>query len=293
MKKILITGKTGYIGNKLITHLDKEKYNVTTISLRTDDWKTHSFSNYDTIIHLSGLVHSKKSKSYSEYNRVNYELTLELANVAKLSGVKHFIFMSSMSVYGDLVESINYDTEEKPQTYYGKSKLAAERAICDLSDATFTISIIRPPMVYGKDCKGNYNTISKIANNLILFPNVVNKRSMIYIDNLCEYIRITVDYSIPGIIFPQNNEYVSTSNLYSQIRKSHNKKTILLPFGSRILMKLANSKYRKVFGNLFYNKEGIYHPTRNYRGQYLPDFFTEKGILLDFEESINLTERDN
>ena len=118
---------------------------------------------------------------------------------------------------------------------------------------TFKVCILRPPMVYGKGCKGNYQTLRKLALLTPVFPAWKNKRSMIYIDNLCGFIENLIREEKPGLFLPQNKEYVCTADMVRRIAEEHGKKVKLLkvlnPF-----VRIRFLPYRdKVFGSLIYD----------------------------------------
>src|SRR5690625_3161989 len=167
MKHILITGVNSYVGNSLADWLAKwpQKYHVEKISLRDTLWKERDFSSYDVVVHVAGIAHvSTDPKMEETYYRVNRDLTIEVAKKAKTDGVKQFIFLSSIIVYGDRPSKngvIDENTIPKPSNFYGKSKLEAEKGIQPLNDPTFKVVNIRPPMIYGKNSKGNYPRLAK------------------------------------------------------------------------------------------------------------------------------------
>ena len=137
MKHILITGKGSYIGTYLKKTLENypEEYRVDELNMLDEDWIQHDFTKYDVVYHVAGIAHIKEKPENEElYFKVNRNLAIETAKKAKASGVKQFIFMSSMSVYG-LEYSDDYITKETechPTTYYGKSKLQAEQILSSL-----------------------------------------------------------------------------------------------------------------------------------------------------------------
>lgn len=285
MKRILITGKNSYVGNSFEKWLDNypEKYKVDKISLRNDSWKEQDFSNYDVILHVAGIAHvSKDPKMEDLYYKVNRDLTIEVAKKAKAEGVKQFIFMSSIIVYGDASSDSNVidrNTVPKPSNFYGNSKLQAEEGIKPLEDENFKVAIIRPPMIYGKGSKGNYPKLAKAAQILPIFPDIKNERSMLHIDNLSEFIRLMIDNRESGLFFPQNKEYVQTSEMVRLISEVH---------GNRIkLVKIFNPALRfmsgrvgiidKVFGNFVYDKK--------------ISEYKEKYQIRNFRQTIELTEK--
>lgn len=279
MKKILITGANSYIGTSFENWLSKypDRYIVNTVDMMNDSWKNMDFSPYDVVFHVAGIAHIKETKKNSElYYKVNRDLVYETAKKAKKDGIRQFIFLSSMSVYGIDKGIIDQHTTLNPKSNYGKSKLQAEKLILSLEENDFKISIIRPPMVYGRGCKGNYPRLAKLALKSPIFPNINNIRSMIFIDNLCEFIRILIDDCSSGVFFPQNKEYVRTSEMVRLISEVHGKKVKLTKLFNPIIKKINLNIFNKVFGNLIYDMK-------------LSDYDKEYRIC-DFYESINKTE---
>ena len=179
-KKILITGKNSYIGHSFIEYCKKNDvdFEIDELDVHGDEWKNHDFSYYDTVFHVAGIAHnSSNSKLEDLYYEVNRDLTIAIAEKAKNDGVKQFIFMSSIIVYGTKNEFIDADTEPDPDNFYGDSKLQAEEGILRLQDNIFNVVIIRPPMIYGKGSKGNYPLLSKLSQITPFFPNYENQRS--------------------------------------------------------------------------------------------------------------------
>lgn len=279
MKRILITGKNSYVGNSFAEWVSQypDKYEVDKISLRTDEWKEKDFSKYDVVLHVAGIAHRKEKKRDKDlYFRVNRDLAYEVAKKAKKEGVSQFIFLSSMSVYGMETGVITRDTVPQPKSLYGKSKLEAEKLIEHLNDQTFKVAILRPPMVYGKGCKGNYPKLAKLAKITPLFPDIDNKRSMIFVDNLSKFLKVIIDNNQSGLFFPQNNEYVKTSELVKLIAKYNNKKIRLTKLFNPIIYRMKfNNTVKKVFGTLIYDVEMENFPFLN---------------LIRLDKSIELTE---
>lgn len=255
MKKILITGADSYIGTSLEAHLRGKPYEITTLDVREDSWRTASFSGFDTVLHIAAIVHQKERPEMEDlYFRVNRDLAVEIARKARAEGARQFIFMSSMSVYGTDTGIITPQTVPAPVSFYGKSKLAAEELIQKEADARFKVCILRPPMVYGPGCKGNFQTVVKLVKLSPVFPQLRNARSMIYIANLCEFLKLCIDNNESGLFFPQNREYMQTSHMARTIAERLGKRV----FFSRLAGLAVGLAIpflptaRKAFGSLTY-----------------------------------------
>lgn len=286
MKRVLITGVNSYVGNSFAEWVQQypQEIQVDKISLRDDSWKDMDFSTYDSILHVAGIAHvSRNPKMQELYYKVNRDLTIEVAEQAKAAGVKQFIFMSSIIVYGDSKAGkvvIDEHTEPNPTNFYGQSKLDAEAGVRNLEDNTFNVAVIRPPMIYGKGSKGNYPKLSKAARILPVFPDIRNVRSMLYVDNLSEFLSLMVKNEETGLFFPQNKKYVRSSDMVKMISEVHGKKIRLTKFFNPILYLLINkiNVINKVFGDLVYNKN-----ISNYKEKYNVNTFKESLIKTETE----------
>lgn len=290
MKKILITGANSYIGmsfEKYINENYSNDYIVDTVDMIDGSWRDKSFAGYDSVFHVAGIAHSDNGKISAEkeklYRSVNTDLTVETAKKAKSDGVKQFIFMSSAIVYGDSApigksKVITSDTLVSPANCYGDSKVQAENGIRPLNDDNFKVVILRPPMIYGKGSKGNYPLLAKIALKTPVFPMVNNQRSMLYIENLCEFVRLMIENDEQGTFWPQNAEYSNTSELVRLIAEAHGKKVRLVKgFGWALkIMSCVTGLVNKAFGSLSY-EAGMSEYKVEYR-------------VADLEESIQRTE---
>lgn len=282
MKKILITGEDSYIGGMFTKWVEQwpDDYEIHEISVRNDDWKQADFSSYDSVFHVAGIAHvSSDPKMEDLYFQVNRDLTIEVAEKAKVDNVKQFVFMSSIIVYGTQNEFIDENTKPNPDNFYGESKLQAEEGIRPLQDKDFNVAIIRPPMIYGKDSKGNYPLLSKIAQITPIFPNYDNQRSMLHIDNLTEFNRLIIDNNDRGIYYPQNKEYVKTSDMVKIISNIHNKLLFQTKLFNPFIRPLTKiNLVNKVFGNLVYDME-------------LSDYQINFRVR-NFKETIEFTEKE-
>ena len=273
MKKILITGANSYVGQSVENHLKNwpEAYRVDTLDMIGESWREFSFQGYDAVFHVAGIVHQEKTKNDPAqaelYDRVNVRLAVEAAQKAKSEGVKQFVFMSSASVYGlsapiGKVVMITKDTPLKPVDHYGISKAKAEEELNRLKGEGFCLTILRPPMIYGKGCKGNYQTMAKLAKKLPVFPYVRNQRSMLYMENLAEFVRMVIDDEAEGVYCPQNKEYTNTSDMVNLIAHA-NGKGILMIHGFAWALKIL-SRFTgivdKAFGSLCYDFELSRYP---------------------------------
>lgn len=268
MKKILITGANSYIGTSFEKYIAQfgDEYQIDTVDMIGDSWKSKSFKGYDTVYHVAGIAHSDSGKITKEkaklYYDVNTKLTIQTARKAKSDSVQQFIFMSSAIVYGDSApigkkKMITRDTPVSPANCYGDSKVKAEKGLLKLEDKNFKVVILRPPMIYGKGSKGNYPLMSKLAQKMPVFPKVQNCRSMLYIENLCEFVRLMIENEESGIFFPQNSEYSNTSELVKMIAAEHGKRIVLVK-GCTIPLKMVGLATRlvdKAFGNLAYDQK--------------------------------------
>lgn len=291
-KKVLITGANSYIGSSVEKWLNKEpdKYYVSTIDLLNNEWKEQEFSEYDVVFHVAGIAHvdvgSISEEQKQLYYKVNTDLTVDVAEKSKSEGVKQFIFMSSMIVYAGCNEKIiTSNIQPKPLNFYGDSKWQAEQKLRNLESSEFKVVVLRPPMIYGKGSKGNYSQLSKLAIKLPIFPIVKNKRSMLHIDNLCEFIKLMIENNETGIFFPQNGQYTNTSDMVQMIAIVKGNNIIMVPF-TNLLVKLMGripgkigSLATKAFGDLAYEM-GMSEYKENYRVNSL-------------RRSIELTEGDN
>ena len=290
MTKILITGANSYIGMQVANYLCRwpERYTVDTVDMIDGTWRSCDFSAYDVIYHVAGIAHSDGGKISPEqeklYRSVNTDLAVETAEKARSQGVKQFIFMSSAIVYGDSAslgrtKLITKDTLARPANCYGDSKLQAEIGLHKLESDSFKIVILRPPMIYGKGSKGNYPVLAKLARKVPLFPKVNNCRSMLYVENLCEFVKLMIDNREQGTFWPQNAEYTNTSEMVRAIAASHGKKirlTKLFNWGLYLLRPFTGL-VDKAFGSLAYDCQMSAYP----KGEY---------CLVSLEESIERTE---
>jgi len=264
MKKVLVTGENGYIGNKFKEWIQSgnKEIDLNYVSVRGEEWRKTDFSPYDTVLHLAGIAHVSRNPKLKElYYKINRDLTIELAEKAKKENVKQFIFMSSIIVYGldnkiGDYSSINENTVPIPADFYGDSKLQADLQIQSMNSKEFKTAVIRTPVVYGPGCKGNFKKLIKLSKITPIFIDLDNKRSMIYIDNLSSLIEQIVINNRSGLFYPQNADYVSTKQIIEVAAKSSGRK-IYFTSSFNFLIKLASKRIsivNKIFGNKIYDK---------------------------------------
>lgn len=287
MKKVLIIGENSYIGDSFAEYIDNcgvGDVSTDIIGSRDRKWEKASFSGYDSVFFVAGIAHVETKKISKEeenlYYSVNTELVWEAAKKAKSEGVSQFIFMSSAIIYGNSApigksKMITRETKPSPATVYGDSKLRAENKLLELADKdSFRVVIIRSPMVYGRNCKGNFRKLEHFAYKMRVFPYVENCRSMIYIKNLCEFVRLMIVNEEAGIFFPANKEYINTSEMVRTIAQAGNKKLKLIK-GFVFVLKITalfTPLVNKAFGSITYEKDlSVYKENYN---------------IFDFEQSI-------
>ena len=265
MKHILITGTNSYLGRSFQKYISQfPEYKTLSISMRDGSWREYDLDGIDVIYHVAGLVHSRDGRISPEladrYYKVNTDLTLELAGKARKAGVKQFIFMSSAIVYGDSnpigkKRVIRRDTPCTPANVYGDSKLQAELGLRKLEDENFKVVILRPPMIYGADCRGHYPVLRLFALKLPLFPDIPNERSMLYVENLMEFVRLMIKNEERGTFFPQNAQYTSTSKMVRMIARAHGRDIRLTGAFNWAVRFLGHFTplVDKAFGNLSYD----------------------------------------
>lgn len=294
MKKVLITGANSYIGVSFEEYVKvhyASELSIETVDMIDGTWRQKDFSTYDIVYHVAGIAHADVGNvdeaTKAKYYAVNTDLAIETAQKAKDEGVKQFVFMSSAIVYGDSapygkIKRITKDTKPHPANFYGDSKWKADQGVRKLASDDFVVTVLRPPMIYGKGSKGNYPTLAKLAKKLPIFPDVVNERSMLYIENLCEFLCQVMMRGAGGVYWPQNAEYTCTSEIVKiigevsghrvSVSKSWNWVVII---ASKIPGKISGLT-NKAFGNMSYDQSMSQY---NFRYQFI-----------ELKESIKRTE---
>lgn len=260
MKKVLITGAGSYIGSYIKQDLESKNHEVSELDVKKSDWINSDFHNLDTIVHVAAIVHKNEKKiDPNLYEQVNCNLTIKIAEKAKNEGVKQFIFLSTMGVYGinHKKECITKSTLISPKTEYAKSKAKAENRLLELADKNFNICILRPPLVCGENSPGNMTKLINVVKKIHVFPNICNERSYIYVSELSDYIVDCIENMKKGIFFPQSKEYMCTSEYLKEYAKENNINVIFTSIFNPLIKSLLgkNKTVDKVFGDLKYEKE--------------------------------------
>jgi len=264
MKHILITGAKSFVGTNVGNWLLKEPENfaVDVVDTMNDAWKQADFSKYDVVFHVAGIAHvDPKPEMAPLYYKVNRDLAIEVAKWAKEHGVKQFIYMSSRIVYhaskSMRANVTTPETKPNPNDFYGDSKLRAEKGLNELACDSFKVAILRPPMIYGPGNKGNLPRLAWLATKAPIFPAWHNKRSMLHVYNLAEFIKQVITRELGGTFFPQNDEYADTVEIVRCFAKEHGHKIwitrVLNPFvwlGSFFIPQIP-----KMFSDSYYVQE--------------------------------------
>lgn len=258
---ILITGAGSYVGTNVENWLKKDgQFTVDSVDTFGDNWKKADYSQYDVVYHVAGIAHvNADPKMEPLYYKVNRDLTIEVAKHAKEAGVKQFIFMSSQIVFHESQslksEVLTKDTIPNPNGFYGDSKLQAENGLKELECDTFKVCFLRPPMIYGPNSKGNFPRLAKLATKTPIFPAWHNKRSMLFIDNLGEFVKQAILRQLSGTFYPQNREQADTVEIIRFFAKKAGHKVwitkLLNPFvwlGSFVLQPI-----NKMFATYYYD----------------------------------------
>ncbi len=285
MKKVMLVGVGGYIGGKFTEYINKNypDWKVDAVDSMNGIWKDADFHGYDAVYNVSGLAHANaRQGSEEQYYAVNGQLPIDAAKKAKEEGVPLFVQMSSQIVYGDMSglgeeKMITAETVPSEPTIYGKSKMMAERGLQELVGDGFQVAIMRPPLIYSEYARDNFPRLVNFAKKMPIFPKLENKQSMVYVDNLCELIRLIIENKKGGIYYPQQECYIETSKIVKDIADAVGNNMwqtrIFNPF-LRLLSKVPKLGFiHKAFGSIAYDMA-------------LSNHFDGKYRVVSYEESI-------
>lgn len=269
MKRVLITGAGSYIGTKVEEWLKRspELFEVESIDTFNGNWKKADFAKYDVVYNVAGIAHVKAAKGEGPlYYAINKDMVIDIAKAAKAAGVKQFIHMSSMIVYKEVKtlegKQIHKDTKPSPNGFYGDSKLQGELGAQALADKNFKVCVMRPPMIYGPGCRGNFPRLVWLARKTPVFPAWHNMRSMLYIDNLCEFVKQLILHEMEGVVYPQNAEYTDTVEIIRYYAKASGKRIWITRLFNPLIWLLGDHvrALGKMFSNSTYDMEMSKYP---------------------------------
>ena len=279
MTKILITGANSFVGRNFIENTEfKEVEEVCLIKNKLDNI---DFSKFDVVLHVAAIVHQTTKISELEYFKINKELALDVASKAKKQGVKQFVFLSTVKVYGEYKPEKGIWTEESdclPDDSYGRSKYAAELALKNLIDENFNVSIIRPPLIYGVGVKANMLNIIKLIDKFSILPlgGIENRRSFTSIENLVQLIDTSIKNSASGVFLAMDDKPMSTTQLAEIIANHLNKSVRFFALPKSIITigkKLMPNIFDRLYGS-FEIDNSLTRETLN----FTPKLSTDEGI---------------
>lgn len=275
---VAVTGSTGFVGKR---YLQVAVSNCTKVplNLRASRIEDIDLVGTDVIVHLAGKAHDMQGAPDEEYFSINFDLTRGLADRAKSCGVRQFIYISSTKVYGDDVAAVMDEHSTcLPTDAYGKSKLAAENYLQSIGSPDFKVAIVRPPLVYGPEVKGNMIRLLELAARNIPLPlgKTNNARSMVFLDNLVALIDKIVSERTSGLFIAGDARPLSTDELVTAIRKNLGSKAGMVtipPFLRSLIRKIKPALYTRLFGSFVVDNRGT-----NQRLNFTPPFSSEEGI---------------
>lgn len=278
MRKIIITGANSFIGRYFINSF-RNYYDISEVDLLTTPYENILFKPYEIVFHVAAIVHQSKKICEEQYFNVNKTLAYKIASQAKIDGVKQFIFMSTVKVYGESNEGFwNEFSECNPTDPYGKSKLEAERLIRGLEDDNFKVAIVRSPLIYGPGVRANMLSLINLVDKYKILPfgDINNKRSLVYIGNLVALINNIIENNASGIFVAGDREPLSTTQIIEYIAEGLNKKVLLIKIPEFIintLSYLAPNYVNRLFGSLL-----VDNTYTNKKISFYPPFSSKEGF---------------
>ena len=267
MRKVLVAGRNSFIGTAVERRLAEfdGAYETLALDMHGDAWKAFDFSPFDCVVHVAGVAHvSPKPELRPVYEAVNRDLAVACGRRAREMGVRQFVFLSSAIVFGAAAPAgqnreIGPETSPSPEGAYGRSKLEAEHGLRALEDGRFRVAILRPMMVFGRGCKGNYNQLAAIARRAPFFPALANRRGVVYIDDLAELIRRLIDAGEGGTFHPQPC-VASTADIARAVAAAHGRRLPCLRALDPLVKALGGSgPARRAFGGFYYREDMAAH----------------------------------
>ena len=273
--KVLIVGKNSYIARRTGAWFEKKPVpaEVEYISVRDESWKQTDLTPYDAVIYTAAIVHRKDEVPLETYDAGNAQQPFEFAQAAKAAGVKQFVFLSTMGVYGQdkklpAGNIVDENTLLKPFPGYGSSKLKGEQMIQGLQDEKFHVSIIRPANVYGKGCKGGYiSGFAKITATLPVLPRAFeeSKQGMLFVDNLAELCWLAANSDCSGVYPAQDRTPVSAYDIMRAMADCICPKKKALRGQAALKLIQGNGLVNKLFGGVSYAEDYAKCPLGDYQ----------------------------
>lgn len=265
MNRILVLGGDGFVGRSFVS-LQTRFSRLRIISrcptfpgineIVVDDLRRIdevSFHDIDVVFNCLGIAHRKDSSNKNLFYLVNRDLALSLAGKAKAAGVRKFVQMSSISVYGDQA-SIDVSSIVTPNTHYGRSKAEADAGLLSLKSADFDVLLLRPPMIYGEGAPGNMAKLIRFVDRFPIVPffNATEQREFLCIGNFVKQLEYCIEKDLSGVALMKDTRQFSTKELATIIIEElgSNKRLIKFPF-KKLMQKFFPSYHRKLFGGLF------------------------------------------
>ena len=277
VKKVMLVGIGGYIGGKFTDYINKNypDWQIDAVDSMNRKWADADFHGYDAVYNVSGLAHANaRHGSEKLYYEVNGQLPIDVATKAKAEGVPVFVQMSSQIVYGDMSglgedKVITAEIVPSEPTVYGKSKMMAERGLVALVDNSFQVALVRPPLIYSEFARDNFPRLVNFAKKMPVFPKLKNRQSMVYVDNLCELVKLIIEHNQGGVYYPQQECYIETSKIVADIAEAVGNKmwqTRLFNPALRFLSKMPMFDFiHKAFGSIVYDMKMSNHFDGKYR----------------------------
>lgn len=270
MKKVLITGGTGFIGSEVCKELCSNNFQVVELGRTASGYSSEFFRadlndlpavfelirDVDVVIHIAArahVMHESASDSSLLYMSINCQTTLDLANQAAEAGVKRFIFISTVKVNGESSYAghpFRFDDKPNPRDSYSLSKADAEQGLKEIAQKTnMDVVIIRPPLVYGPGVKANFSAMMNLAKKNLPLPlgAIHNKRSLVALTNLVDLIITCIKHpkAANQVFLVSDDKDVSTTELLKMMTHAFGKKPRLVPLPMSWLMLLGRLTCKK------------------------------------------------
>ncbi|HRV32458.1 MAG TPA: NAD-dependent epimerase/dehydratase family protein [Candidatus Paceibacterota bacterium] len=278
--RVVVTGASGFVGTNFIKSC--KSLEIIELDLLKNKIEEISFLGVDSVLHLAALVHQMNDIPEEQYFKINRDLAYSVAKKAKNNGVKHFILLSTVKVYGEShCNNVIYDESSTchPKDSYGRSKHEAEKLVKSLEDINFKVAIVRSPLVYGPGVKANMLNLIKLVDKYKFLPFgcINNKRSMVYVNNLVELLKIIIEKKASGIFIAGDSKPLSTTEIIKYIARGLNKNVYLFktPILIQKILKILFPKYiNRIYGSFV-----VTNKNTNDKLKFNPPYSSESGFV--------------